>query len=82
MVGVITLLFALFLYFTATSRLDLSLVLPLFSSSYILNALLAWLILGKKFPLPLASHFYDRQWRIYCLLVRTSSPFPVNAGKV
>ncbi len=50
-VGVITLLFALFLYFTATSRLDLSLVLPLFSSSYILNALLAWLILGEEVSL-------------------------------
>jgi len=45
--GVVTLIFSLFLYFTATSRLDLSLVLPLFSSSYILNALLAWLILGE-----------------------------------
>ncbi|MEY2984718.1 MAG: hypothetical protein RLZZ568_1335 [Cyanobacteriota bacterium] len=46
--GVGTLIFSLFLYFTATSRLDLSLVLPLFSSSYILNALLAWLMLGEQ----------------------------------
>jgi drug/metabolite transporter (DMT)-like permease len=46
--GVVTLIFSLFLYFTATSRLDLSLVLPLFSSSYILNALLAWLLLGEQ----------------------------------
>ena len=46
--GVATLLFSLFLYFTATSRLDLSLVLPLFSCSYILNALLAWVILGES----------------------------------
>ena len=46
--GVATLIFSLFLYFTATSRLDLSLVLPLFSSSYILNALLAWLMLGEQ----------------------------------
>jgi drug/metabolite transporter (DMT)-like permease len=46
--GVTTLIFSLFLYFTATSRLDLSLVLPLFSSSYILNALLAWVMLGEQ----------------------------------
>ncbi|MGA1623236.1 MAG: EamA family transporter [Synechocystis sp.] len=46
--GVATLIFSLFLYFTATSRLDLSLVLPLFSSSYILNALLAWVMLGEQ----------------------------------
>jgi len=46
--GVGTLIFSLFLYFAATSRLDLSLVLPLFSSSYILNALLAWLLLGEE----------------------------------
>ena len=46
--GVATLVLSLLLYLTAISRLDLSLVLPVHASSYVLNALLAWLILGER----------------------------------
>ncbi|MFN5513568.1 MAG: EamA family transporter, partial [Cyanobacteriota bacterium] len=45
--GAVTLVASLFLYFGAVSRLDLSLVLPLMASSYIFNALLAWLLLQE-----------------------------------
>ena len=45
--GVATLVLSLLLYLTAISRLDLSLVLPVHASGYVLNALLAWLILGE-----------------------------------
>ncbi|BFM38284.1 hypothetical protein [Synechocystis sp. LKSZ1] len=45
--GVATLACSLLLYLVAVSRLDLSLVLPLLASSYLLNACLAWLILGE-----------------------------------
>ncbi len=45
--GVATLACSLFLYLTAVSRLDLSLVLPIGSSSYILNAVMAQWILGE-----------------------------------
>ncbi|WP_239005450.1 EamA family transporter [Gloeothece citriformis] len=46
--GVITLVISLLLYYVAVSRLDLSFVLPILASNYILNALLAWLILDEK----------------------------------
>jgi uncharacterized membrane protein len=46
--GVATLACSLLLYLVAVSRLDLSLVLPLLASSYLLNACLAWLILGEQ----------------------------------
>lgn len=43
------LLFAFFLlYLTALSRLELSYVLPMLASSYVLTALLAWLVLGEE----------------------------------
>ncbi len=45
--GVSTLTFSMLVYFTAISRLDISYVLPIHASSYVLNALLAWLILGE-----------------------------------
>ena len=45
--GVSTLIFALLLYLTAISRLDLSYVLPIRAFGYVLNALLAWLLLGE-----------------------------------
>lgn len=46
--GVVTLVCSLLLYLVAVSRLDLSLVLPLLASSYLLNAGLAWLMLGEQ----------------------------------
>lgn len=46
--GVLTLTFSMLVYFTAISRLDISYVLPIHASSYVLNALLAWLILGEQ----------------------------------
>ena len=45
--GATTLVLSLVLYLTAISRLDFSFVLPVHASSYILYALLAWLILGE-----------------------------------
>jgi drug/metabolite transporter (DMT)-like permease len=46
--GVTILIISLFLYLAAVSRLDLSYVLPVHSSSYVVNALLAWLLLGEQ----------------------------------
>ena len=46
LLGVATLIISLFLYLTAISRLDLSYVLPIHASTYVLNAYLAWLIAG------------------------------------
>ena len=46
--GVGTLIFALLLYLTAISRLDLSYVLPIRASGYVFNAILAWLLLGEQ----------------------------------
>lgn len=37
-----------FIYLFAVSKMDLSYVLPIHASSYICNALLAWLILGEN----------------------------------
>ncbi len=45
--GVITLTFSMLIYLISVSRLDLSYVLPIHSSSYVFNALLAWLILRE-----------------------------------
>ena len=41
----------LVLYLTAISRLDLSYVLPIMSSSYVLTTLFAWIMLGEKIAL-------------------------------
>ena len=46
--GVATLVISLLLYLTIISRLDLSFVIPVHASSYVFNALLAWLILGES----------------------------------
>ncbi|MGF1489933.1 MAG: EamA family transporter [Prochloraceae cyanobacterium] len=46
--GVCTLIFALLLYLTAISRLDLSYVLPIRASGYVFNAILASLLLGEQ----------------------------------
>jgi len=49
--GVITLAFSMLIYLISVSRLDLSYVLPIHASSYVLNALLAWLILQEDVSL-------------------------------
>lgn len=46
--GVALLLASLLLYLTSISRLELSYVLPMQASSYVLNALFAWLLLGEN----------------------------------
>ena len=46
--GVGTLIFSMLLYWMAVSRFDISYVLPMHSSSYVLNALLAWAILSER----------------------------------
>ena len=46
--GVGTLVFSMLLYWMAVSRFDISYILPMYSSSYVLNALLAWVILGER----------------------------------
>ncbi|MGB7417318.1 MAG: EamA family transporter [Thermosynechococcaceae cyanobacterium] len=46
--GVLTLICSLLLYMTAISRLDLSYVLPIHSFTHVLNAFLAWLVLGES----------------------------------
>lgn len=45
--GVITLVTSMFLYLTAVARLDLSFVMPMLASSYLVNALLAQWILAE-----------------------------------
>lgn len=49
--GVITLVFSMLIYLVSVSRLDLSYVLPIHASSYVLNALMAWLILQEAVSL-------------------------------
>ena len=49
--GVICLIVSLLFYLTAISRLDLSYVLPVHSSSYVVNSVLAYLILKENIPL-------------------------------
>jgi len=46
--GVGTLIFSMLLYLLAISKLDVSYVLPIHASSYLLNALMAWLILHES----------------------------------
>ena len=46
--GVSTLTFSMLLYLLAISKLDVSYVLPIHASSYLLNALMAWLILHES----------------------------------
>lgn len=45
--GVTTLAFSWFVYLISVSRMDLSYVLPIHASSYILNGLMAWLMLDE-----------------------------------
>jgi uncharacterized membrane protein len=47
LLGVSTLAFSMFIYLIAISRLDVSYVLPIHAISYVLNALMAWLILNE-----------------------------------
>ncbi|WP_267383638.1 EamA family transporter [Cyanobacterium sp. uoEpiScrs1] len=46
--GIIVLIISLGLYLTAISDLDLSYVLPIHASSYVLNGIFAWLLLDEK----------------------------------
>ena len=46
--GVGTLVFSMLIYWMAVSRFDISYVLPMHASSYVLNALLAWVILSEQ----------------------------------
>jgi drug/metabolite transporter (DMT)-like permease len=46
--GVVCLILALLFYLAAISRLDLSYVLPMSASSYVLSTLCAWSILGER----------------------------------
>lgn len=46
--GVAFLIISLVFYLTAISRFDLSFVLPIHSFSYVVNAFLAWLLLGEQ----------------------------------
>jgi drug/metabolite transporter (DMT)-like permease len=48
MLGFVLLLAFFALYLAALSRLDLSYVLPMTASTYVLTALSAWLILGES----------------------------------
>ena len=48
LIGVSLLIGFFTMYLTALSRLDLSYVLPMTASTYILTALFAWLILGES----------------------------------
>jgi transporter family protein len=48
--GAIFMILFLVFYLEALSRLDLTFVMPITASSYILTALLAWLLLGEKVP--------------------------------
>jgi transporter family protein len=65
-------------YLAALSRLDLSYVLPITASSYIMTAILAWLLLGE--------HIYAKRWAgtllvsIGIVLVRRSEQKTVAAG--
>src|SRR5262252_4819584 len=48
LIGVSLLIGFFIMYLTALSRLDLSYVLPMTASTYILTALVAWLVLGES----------------------------------
>ncbi|MEB3310552.1 MAG: hypothetical protein VKJ02_09985 [Snowella sp.] len=47
-IGVLFLIISLIFYLTAISRFDLSFVLPIHSFSYVVNAFLAWILLGEQ----------------------------------
>lgn len=49
--GIFLLILSLLLYLVAISRLDLSYVLPIIASNYVLTVLTGWLILGEKISL-------------------------------
>ncbi len=51
MVGVVSYAATFLLYAVAVSRMDLSFVLPIAASSYVLTTLCAWLILGENVSL-------------------------------
>ena len=46
--GVIILVFSMGVYLVSISRLDISYVLPIHASSYVLNGVFAWLLLGEQ----------------------------------
>lgn len=50
LMGLCVLVISLSLYLTAISHLDLSYVLPIHSSSYVLNGFFAWWFLGENIP--------------------------------
>ena len=49
--GIVIQIICLIVYLLVISRLDLSYVLPIMSSSYVLTTLFGWLILGEKIAL-------------------------------
>lgn len=48
LLGVLSLIVSLLLYLAAISRLDLSYILPIVASNYVLTTLVGWLVLGEK----------------------------------
>ena len=48
--GVTILVFSMGVYLVAISRLDISYVLPIHASSYVLNGIFAWWLLGEQVP--------------------------------
>ncbi|WP_052128214.1 EamA family transporter [Neosynechococcus sphagnicola] len=52
LLGVLSMIASLLLYLVAISRLDLSYVLPILASNYVLTTLVGWLILGEKVSAP------------------------------
>ncbi len=48
LLGIAFQIVALVLYLIAISRMDLSYVLPMMTSSYVLTTLMAWLVLGER----------------------------------
>lgn len=51
LLGVSTLTFSMLIYLMAIAEMDMSYVLPIHGSSYVLNGLMAWLILGEQVSL-------------------------------
>lgn len=49
--GIVLLILSLLLYLVAISRLDLSYVLPIIASNYVLTTLVGWLVLGETISL-------------------------------
>lgn len=48
LLGVLSLIVSLLLYLAAISRLDLSYILPIVASNYVLTTLVGWLVLGER----------------------------------